>query len=299
MSLSENNFNLLNVKIEDKAFPGNRLYLCANNRLVDSKDLEVHIVDLDGQLFERNGFWYVGVLTSPYLDNHVDMNRLSFDIPETGTNLFDDTSLEMIIKQSCVSIEKYLEEFLSPITAEKNKYIENYVTSIAPQYRHLLRYMAEDVARIKPKLSDDKLDDELYSIKRNFDKTSKKEQQALLRETDDNNMPPDEYEKYFQQQVKKNSDANSATLAEYVTHRRVIIELLDKGLRRQDDGKFNKESYMHSLVYPMRETSDDAEYESHNLWLIDEKLAYCSYISSDIPFGNDQKQERPDIFNAR
>lgn len=49
-------FNLLNAKIEDRAFPGNRLYLCANNRLVDSKDLEKLIVDLDGQIFENNGF---------------------------------------------------------------------------------------------------------------------------------------------------------------------------------------------------------------------------------------------------
>ena len=90
-------------------------------------------------------------------------------------------------------------------------------------------------------------------------------------------------------------DANSAVLAEYVSHRRIIIELLERGLRRQDDKKFNKEKYMHNLIYPMKSTGDEIDYEAHNLWLIDEKLSYCSFISSDIPFDNDCKQERSDI----
>ena len=288
-------FSLLNVKVEDKAFPGNRLYLCANNRLVESKNLETYIVDLDGQIFERNGFWYIGILTGEFLDQHVDMNRLSFDMPESGINLFGDISLERIVDESCSCVKKYLEDYLSIIADEKRKQITSYATSVAPQFRHLLSYMPDEVAKIKPKLSDDKLDDELYNIKRKFDKKSKQEQQKLLKETDETTMSPQEYEQYFQQQVKKISDANSAMLAEYVTHRRVIIELLDKGLRRNDDGKFNKESYMHNLIYPMRATSDDTDYEAHNLWLIDEKLSYCTFVSSDINFDNDPSQERTDI----
>ena len=45
----------------------------------------------------------------------------------------------------------------------------------------------------------------------------------------------------------------------------------------------------------MRATSVDTPYSNHNLWLIDEKLAYCSYISSDIPFNNNPKEDRTDI----
>ena len=293
--IEDKQFHLLNVKVRDKAFPGNRLYLCANSRLVESKNLETYIVDLDGQIFERNEFWYIGILTGEFLDQHVDMNRLSFDMPESGANLFGDISLETIVDESCLRVKKYLEDYLSTIADEKRKQITSYATSVAPQFRHLLSYMPDEVAKIKPKLSDDKLDDELYSIKRKFDKKSKQEQQKLLKETDNTTMSPEEYEQYFQQQVKKISDANSAMLAEYVTHRRVIIELLDKGLRRNDDGKFNKESYMHNLIYPMRATSDDTDYEAHNLWLIDEKLSYCTFVSSDINFDNDPSQERTDI----
>lgn len=288
-------FSLLNVKIEERAFPGNRLYLCANSRLVDSNDLEKQIVDLDGQIFDRNGFWYVGVLTSKYLDEHVDMNRLSFNMPDSGTNLVDLVSLEEIIAASCTRVEEYLNEFLQPITEEKSKRIEDYVITVAPQFRHLLKYMPDQVAGIKPKLNDDKLDDALYKIKREFDKASKKEQKELLEQLDETSMSADEYESFFLGQIAKISDANSAVLAEYVAHRRVIIELLERGLRRSEEGKFNKEKYIHNLIYPMKKTADEIDYEAHNLWLIDEKLSYCSFISSDIPFDNDYKQERSDL----
>lgn len=289
------NFSLLNAKIEERGFPGNRLYLCANNRLVESKDLEKLIVDLDGQIFEDNGFWYIGVLTSDYLDNHVDMNRLSFSISENGKNLLDDVSLDEIVSTACVHVKNYLSEYLSPISKEKMERIQNYVTVVAPQFRHLMKYMPNRINEVKPKLSDDKLNDALYEIKREFEKEAKKEQKILLEKLDETNISTEEYEAFFQSQIEKISDVNSDILAEYVAHRRVIIELFERGLRRKNDGKFNKEKYMHNLIYPMKATSDEILYETHNLWLIDEKLSYCSFISSDIPFDNDNKQERSDI----
>ena len=45
----------------------------------------------------------------------------------------------------------------------------------------------------------------------------------------------------------------------------------------------------------MRSTSEETPYSAHNLWLIDEKLAYCDYITSDIPFNNDRKEIRTDL----
>lgn len=288
-------FRLLNIRIQDRVFDGNQLYLCGNNRLVDRKDLEAYIVNLDGQIFDVHGFWYIGVLESNYLDERVDMNRLSFNMPITGTSLLDGISLDEILDATCARIEEYLEELLEPIGEEKVRRIERYVTATAPQFRHLLKYEAERVASIKPKLSDDKLDDALYDIKRIFDKNSKKEQKALLDQLNKGGIPSAAYEDLFQCAIKKISDANSAALADYVAHRKVIIDLMESGLKKRDDSEFALEKYMHSLVYPMRNVADELDYESHNLWLIDEKLSYCTYISSDVPFDNDRKQERPDL----
>ena len=136
-------------------------------------------------------------------------------------------------------------------------------------------------------MTDAKLDEELYKIKRKFDVELKKENQDILDKIQVGAENLDSYEGKFKEQFEKISEANKAALAEYVSHRKIILELLKKGIKLKDDGKFNKESYIHNLIYPMRRTSDEIEYEAHNLWLIDERLAYCEYISSDIPFDND------------
>lgn len=39
---------------------------------------------------------------------------------------------------------------------------------------------------------------------------------------------------------------------------------------------------IHQLIFPMTKTSDDIDYLQHNLWIIDEKLAYHHYLASDM-----------------
>lgn len=298
LTVENKTFSLLHVKVSDRSFAekGHRLYLCANSRLVRSEKLGEYIADLDRELFQRDGFWYIGVLTGRYLDENVDMNRLSFGIPESTANMISPASMSSIIEGACGIVEEYLKDYLTPIGEKKTERIANYVTKTAPQFRHLLRYAPREIAKkIKPNFTDDQLDEALYDIKRQFDRQNKKEQAELLKQLDDEAVNPDSYEHQFRQGVQKISDANSAMLAEYVTHRRVILDLLERGLRKKADGRFNLEKYMHELIYPQRHTSEDTPYEAHNLWLIDETLAYCGYISSDVPFDNNPHEDRPDI----
>ena len=135
----------------------------------------------------------------------------------------------------------------------------------------------------------------MYAIKREFEKEVKKQNKALLNELNNGYHSYEDYEDLFRQQMEKVTSANSSALADYVTHRKVIIDLLELGIKKRDNGKFQKEKFIHDLIYPMRSTSEDSPYDNHNLWLIDEKLAYCHYISSDVPFNNDPKEPRTDI----
>lgn len=290
-------FELLHVKAEDTTVNGNKLYLCAHNRLVEVKELDKYITNLDRTIYEKGGFWYVGVLRGKYLDDAVDMNRLSFNIPDGGPldSMASLVTMDQIMKAIVVEVESFLKDYLQPISENKMKRITDYVTQKAPQFRHLIKHMPDAISNIKPNLSDDKLDDELHRIKRDFDRTTATENKKLLEELDNGIITTDEYRKRFSKQIDRITSANSAALAEYIAHRKVVLDLMEYAIRRNDDGCFQKESFLHELIYPMRTTSDDTPYSSHNLWLIDEKLAYCSYISSDIPFDNDPKQKRTDI----
>ena len=290
-------FDLLHVKSEESTINGNKLYLCAHNRLVEIKELDKYITDLDRQFYQENDFWYIGVLRGEYLDDNVDMNRLSFNIPEGGASEdpIDIITMEHIMKSVVIEINNFLEDYLQPIAKNKMKRINDYVTYKMPQYRHLLKYMPDDISHIKPNLSDEKLDDELHRIKRKLDRQITQENSKLFEDLNKGIINTSEYSKRFEQQIEKINSANGAVLAEYIAHRKVIIDLMNFAIRKTEDGHFQKESFLHNLIYPMRTTSSETPYSNHNLWLIDEKLAYCSYISSDIPFDNNPKEERTDI----
>src|SRR5699024_7281919 len=133
---------------------GNKLYLCAHNRLVETKELDKYITDLDREIYEKSGFWYIGVLRGSYLDDNVDMNRLSFNIPDGGTldSLANIVTIDQIMKSVIVEVSKFLSDYLQPIAQNKMKRISDYVTYKAPQFRHLLKYMSDDIAHIKPNL---------------------------------------------------------------------------------------------------------------------------------------------------
>lgn len=294
-NIQNEQFNLLPIKISDKNFGGNKLYLCANNRLVQSKLLDKYIVNMNHVFYKINKFWYVGILTGNYLDKNVDMNRLSFTFNTTssGESLFGEITLDDIIRNACNYITSSLNIFLNKIETKKIESIKKYINSTAPNYKHLLKYMPNEIKNIPPGLSDEKLDDTLYSIKRKFDLDNKKEEKEIIYSLKNNQSKEEEYSTRLHNYIQKVTDSNSSCLSEYVARRKVILDLFEVGLRKKEDNKFNKEAYLHNLIYPMRQTSDDISYESHNLWLIDDSLAYCTYIASDIPF--DEKKKRPDI----
>lgn len=257
-------------------------------------NLEKEIVDLDKNLFSAKGYYYAGILSGKFLDENVGTNRTSFDISDTAEDE-SEISMDDIISNVAQNVQIYLSDYLSEVKGKKEERVRTYIKDEAPQYGHLLKYMREDVEAIKPYLPDSKLDDELYKIKRKFDNQLKKDNLDIIKTLEVGATSLDSYQEKFQKQFAKISEANKASLAEYVAHRKVILELLKKGIQSDDFGKYSKEAYIHNLIYPMRRTSDEIEYQAHNLWLIDERLAYCEYVSSDIPFDNNPREDRTDV----
>src|SRR3546814_11616723 len=77
------------------------------------------------------------------------------------------------------------------------------------------------------------------------------------------------------------SDLVSA-LAQYIQHRKIILEFLERAINvREGEKNFPLEKVVHQLVFPMQHTSDEIEYSQQNLWMIDERLTFHSFISSD------------------
>ncbi|WP_423067813.1 ATP-binding protein [Devosia sp. CN2-171] len=75
------------------------------------------------------------------------------------------------------------------------------------------------------------------------------------------------------------ADAKEA-LAVYVAYRNHVIRIFRELLKRHDD-RLATEDKVHQLIYPRYKDSEEIDYSSHNLWLLDDDLAYAQYISSD------------------
>ncbi len=79
------------------------------------------------------------------------------------------------------------------------------------------------------------------------------------------------------------------------------MDLLAKALKQDPEtGKYALEGTVHSLIFPMRSTSDDVPFEQQNLWIIDERLTFHSFLSSDQPLNKlgeveSDSESRPDI----
>lgn len=89
----------------------------------------------------------------------------------------------------------------------------------------------------------------------------------------------DEYMRYIDVEKK-------GALAEYVTKRKAILDFFDQ-LTQYDDPEERKhhlEDAVHSLICPMKVDSRQVSIDDHNLWLLDDRLAFFNpYVADGVP----------------
>ncbi|WP_156376264.1 ATP-binding protein [Methylobacterium sp. Leaf117] len=89
------------------------------------------------------------------------------------------------------------------------------------------------------------------------------------------------YESTIKVIVDKIDRSKKEALAEYVIHRKNIISLVESARKFQKDGKHSPEDTIHDLVFKRFSDNVSVDYFEHNLWLIDDALAFLPYVSSD------------------
>jgi hypothetical protein len=295
-------FSIHHMKLRSHGGNDHLLHLCAHNRDVNHISIDKFAPDVKEKLFDANDrtFVYAGYVFSDYLDEHVSRGRtrFNFDKKRGGTrDWHEPVTQEDIVAALAPHVIEYLRVFLEPIKKKKEEGIRRYIENEGVQYRPLLRYEPEFVDRIRPGLDDGELDDELHKIYREFEDGVRSKATALTSGTIDDE---DDYRCCFSEVFEMTNEVVQSSLAAYVIRRKLVLEFLSMALAIKDDGKYRNEEAVHEIIFPMRFTSDDVEYEAHNLWVIDEKLVYHSYLASDKRFDKMEpvdvdSQKRPDI----
>src|SRR3546814_12992038 len=92
--------------------------------------------------------------------------------------------------------------------------------------------------------------------------------------------------------MKNISDTSKNDLIHYVSMRKCVLDIFSKSLELDAEGKYKSEGEVHDVIMRRRKDSDDLDYDDHNLWILDERLNFTSYVSSDKPIGNSRSEER-------
>lgn len=275
-------FTIYYLKDTRKFAQNNEIWLAAAYRIVKKKPLsflsasKLHVPG--GQ-----NFYLKAVVISDFLDKRVNSMRTDF----TG---IPDKSLYT----NQISYEILYDEI--------NKNARKYVIAIIPNIENSNREIARKIVDKLPHLAFI-MDNEKVNNNIPLQSSAEKIQSAYVDEFarkqveainyvenitkiyEKNGIPNfQEFMEKESQKIEEGSKLNHAYLTTYVQYREFIINLFSKFIEADDAGKCQAESVIHNLLFPMRIISEDAEsnYKNHNLWLIDDRYAYYSYLASDI-----------------
>lgn len=301
LTIKERVFDLTHVKLRTNSLLSHTIAYCADNRLVYEEKLAGKVAGLHGKLSDGDGeFVYSCYVNSPFLNESVRPERTGFEIVEKTEGLFADTELSLSdIREAVIaSSKKQLSDHLSKNLSRAKERVDKFIAQKAPRYRPILSRIPEASLNIDPDISDKELDITLHKHLADIEREMLAEGHEIVLAGVKGDS--DEYKKRLSEYLSKAADIKKSDLANYVSHRRVILDLLESAIKRLPGGAYAREDVIHNFIMPMQVTSDDVLTDTCNLWLVDERLAFHNYLASDktlrsMPITGSDSTKEPDL----
>lgn len=268
------------------------VFLAAHDRIVTDHGIN-NQTGLDNFFdYGDTQVFYAGIVSGDYFDETVTQERNNFDIPKA--------ILKEITKKAEDAAKVYLAEPIAHLIDAKAKTIGQVVTKF-PRYA----YLVHDSREFAQKLPlNRKTEEDIYREMSVYDfretRDLRRDLQALV-SAEPNPMESPEIKEKLEKVMARVGEQERASLAEYVSKRKLIIDLLSTrlGYQDKDQEKLYAEEAIHKIICPLRVNSGDIEYGNHNLWLIDDRLAYYEFWASDQQIRKFAKSsecaDRPDL----
>lgn len=271
---------------------GNRVEFCADGRTVKSMPIfkDVRLTDDDDE-----DFVFCAYVSGDLLDENVNDLRTDFSIQEHRLDP-DEVSMDEIVDEVKRQCKGYLGKALSRDEVRRRERIES-ISKAYPEIGLICRSDPTIVEDINADMSEQEL--YAYINRRGADMNTA----AMFDIKDLIGQRTRIYEGDGCEDIMSRiDDMQRNTLARYVIGRRLVIDMLERGMQRSvEDDKFPLESYIHNIMLP-RGTDPDhpSDVNSCNLWLLDERMNYYAYggAFSDVymkRITGDDDEDRPDV----
>ncbi len=310
--LENNSFNLQGRENDEEFFvrvfklfsPKNqksKIALVAHKREVSGSVIHKYIPEFiddfyektsNGELIHNRNYIIKAYVFGQYLDRNVSLERAGFEFQMDNDILLGISQHN--IESSSAEIAKIAVGNDIVLRQEKKKeHIQNYVDSEAPWHKSIVDKI--DLASMPYNPSNEEIEIRLQKEKFTQETQIRRDVSNLLAESNIENL-----KKNVIQIVSKISGSGKNDLIHYIALRKNIIDIFCKSLQVDETGKYSSEGIVHDIIFPRKGNTDITSFEDHNLWIIDERLNFTSYVSSDTPL-NGKNTDRPDllVYNKR
>lgn len=261
-----------------------KVSLVAHRREVTDVALQTYVPEFADEFFEpapedetskgRN-FVVKAYVFGDYLNDNVSLERGEFRF-QTETDLLSGISQSQIEQRAAEIAQSAVGAEIAARKRRKDARIAEYVEGEAPWHRALAKDVDFSALPMRPSNQDI----ELHLQKKKYEKevATRTQVAAIL-----NSENPDELSTKIAEVIENISENSKNDLIHYVSMRRCAIDLFSKSLEIGAEGKHQSEGDVHDIIMPRRKDSEELNYDAHNLWILDERLNFTSYVSSDKP----------------
>lgn len=297
-------FKLRFVKMRKSQSKRHKLHLCAINRDVCSDYIDNFVPDFSKKLTDEDGSEYVllAYVNSHFLDKHVNEDRTDFNLPSNGLNLL--ITKEELYNSIALRAAEHSGIALQKIRTDKTAFIHKYISSEAPEYMFILNERYKHyLDSIPSDINEKNALEHIIRVKNRIENDHRQKAKEILAPGIITTAQLPEYQEKLRSFVEDENVIGKASLAKYISHRRVILDILKSQIKYRDgEDSYHLEKELHTIIHPLRTTSTDvSDVYNQNLWIIDERLTYHHFLVSDQSFSsmqirnNDTNISRPDI----
>jgi len=243
------------------------------------------ITDGDGDMV-RN-YIIKAYVFGEYLNRHVSLERGSFEFQKDDPDLFQGISQSEIERAASHIAKRALGDEIKGRQEKKIAKVHSYVEEQAPWHREMLKDL--DLSDMPFKPSDVEIEITLQKAKFDQEALISREVNRLLAESSIEKHQGD-----VTKIVEQIAGTSKNDLVHYVASRRHLLELFKRSLELNPDRSYSSEGTVHDIIFPRKSDSETTSFKNHNLWIVDERLNFTEYISSDLPL-NGPNSARPDL----
>lgn len=271
-----------------------KVSLVAHRREATSVSLHKYIPEFIDEFFDResNGeeineknFTIKVYVFGNYLDDNVSLERGGFEFQKENDALYGISQVD-IEKNAADLARVAVDSEVQARYEKKTIKVKEYVKEKAPWHTGMLDDV--DLTDMPYNATDEQIETKLQKIKYEQEVQVRAEVKKILEKGEVKDLKDNASDI-----VRRISSSTKNDLAHYIALRRSVIDLFEKSLQLDVDGSYSSEAVVHDIIFPRKGDSYVTPFDEHNLWLIDERLNFTEYLSSDLPLKG--RKDRPDL----